>query len=85
MSVWTLREFGYERHSICDESGAEIAFVHRGRDARLIVTAPELLSALKDVLRSCRKDFSNDPDGESKFREAYAEQFEAIARAEGRS
>lgn len=56
-------------------------------DARLIVTAVniypaviDLAKALKDALRSSRKDFKAGPDGDRQHREAYAEQFAALTR-----
>lgn len=54
-------------------------------NANLIVAAPELMAALKDAMRSSRKDFKEGPEGDRQHREAYAEQFAAIAKAEGRS
>ena len=55
------------------------------RDGALIAAAPDLLAALKDVMRSCRHDFTADAQGECDFRNAYAEQIAAIAKAEGRA
>lgn len=52
-------------------------------NARLIAAAPDLLAALKDAMRSSRKDFKSGPDGDRQYREAYAEQFAAIAKATG--
>ena len=52
-------------------------------NARLIAAAPELLEALEDAMRSARHDFAPGPEGEAKFREAYAEQVAAIAKAKG--
>jgi hypothetical protein len=54
-------------------------------NANLIVAAPDLLAALKDAMRSSRKDFEAGRDGDRKHQKAYAEQFAAIAKAEGRS
>lgn len=56
--------------------------VEQRANARLIAAAPDLLSALKDAMRSARKDFKHGPDGDRQHREAYAEQFAAIAKAE---
>lgn len=53
------------------------------RQQRLALAAPALLTALKDALRSCRKDFPAGPEGEAAFRAAYSEQFAAIALATG--
>lgn len=50
-------------------------------NTRLISAAPDLLAALKDALRSSRKDFKSGPDGDRQHREAYAEQFAALAKA----
>lgn len=52
---------------------------NRVRDA-----APDLLAALKDAMRSSRKDFKAGPDGDRQHREAYAEQFAALSKAEAR-
>lgn len=53
-------------------------------NSRLIAAAPEMLAALKDAMRSTRKDFKTGADGDRQHREAWAEQFDAIAKAEGR-
>jgi len=53
-------------------------------NAHLISAAPDLLSALKDAMRSTRKDFESGPDGDRQHTEAWAEQFAAIAKAEGK-
>ena len=50
-------------------------------NARVIAAAPDLLEALKDAMRSSRKDFKAGPDGDRQHREAYAEQFAALAKA----
>lgn len=50
-------------------------------NATLAAAAPDLLMALKDALRSSRKDFKLGPDGDRQHREAYAEQFAAIDKA----
>ena len=36
---WVAIEYGYEKISIQDERGTEIGFVHRRRDADLIIKA----------------------------------------------
>lgn len=54
-----------------------------GPNGKLITAAPDLLAALKDALRSSRKDFKTGPDGDRQHREAYAEQFAALAKARG--
>lgn len=53
-------------------------------NARLIAAAPDLVEALKDALRSSRKDFKAGPDGDRQHREAYAQQFSALSRALGK-
>lgn len=50
-------------------------------NARLIAAAPDMFEALKDALRSSRKDFKLGPDGDRQHREAYAEQFAALSKA----
>ena len=59
------------------ETGANAANI------QLITAAPDLLEALKDVLRSCRRDFPAGAIGDSEFRKVYSEQFAAIAKATG--
>ena len=64
---------------LCDGDSSQIE-----ANARLIAAAPDMLAALKDALRSSRKDFEWGADGDRQHREAYAEQFAAIDKAEGR-
>lgn len=52
-------------------------------NAHLIAAAPELYEALKDVLRSARKDFMTGPEGDIEFREAYSEAFATLRKARG--
>lgn len=47
--AWVSRKFGYEKYSVSDDRGTEIAFVHRGNHAQLISAAPELLDALMKI------------------------------------
>ena len=52
-------------------------------NALLIAAAPELYEALKDVLRSARKDFPSGEWGEAEFEAAYGEALDALRKARG--
>lgn len=57
--------------------------VYEEADAHLMAASKKLYGALKDAMRSARKDFPPGEEGERMFREAYAEQMEALAAARG--
>lgn len=46
---WVAIEYGYEKISIQDGRGTEIGFVHRRRDADLIISAVQALHPTTDV------------------------------------
>lgn len=66
-------------HSVNEPAQKEEAIAN----AQLIAAAPCLLEQLRDVLRSCRKDFPFNHQGEEEFQLAYSEPLAAIARATG--
>lgn len=76
-----LVQSGYRRFG--KRAGERITDGEVAANARLIGAAPDLLAAVKDGLRSSRKDFEVGPEGDRRHREAYSEQFAAIAKATG--
>ena len=70
---WRTVEYGYEKHSITDDRGAEIGFAHRRRDARLIAAAPKLYeagAALSNHLDQADASFDADPS-DSDFQDGF--------------
>lgn len=79
-SSWSVRNGGDSKPIWFTDAAENAAFMHRAANCH-----HELLATLKDAMRSSRKDFKLGTDGDRQHREAYAEQFAIIAKAEGRS
>lgn len=72
----SVRNGGTSKPVLFHDADENAAFVTKAANSH-----DDLVAALKDALRSSRKDFKAGPDGDRQHREAYAEQFTALAKA----